>query len=67
MSHKEIDEIVESEDISREQAIEKLKQRSEWLQDLENLPPQQHNWHDRGVIISCEGAGHDYHQVSKRR
>lgn len=32
--------------------------------DLSN--PQPHNWVDRGLKMSCEGAGHPMHQVWKR-
>jgi len=33
--------------------------------DLDNLKPTAHNWVDRGLIMSCEGANHPYHEVSK--
>lgn len=54
-------------DQEREKAIEQERQRSEWLQDLDKLQPQTHHWVDRGLIMSCEGATHPYHQVAKRR
>lgn len=66
MSNPDIKELTEEKGLSREQAIEHLKRRSEWLEDLDNLKPQTHNWIDRGIIISCENAGHPYHQASKR-
>lgn len=67
MSQTEIAELAEEKGISREQAVEELKKRTEWLQDLDKLQPQAHAWVDRGLIMSCENAGHPYHQVSKRR
>jgi FtsZ-binding cell division protein ZapB len=67
MSQTEVAELAEEKGISREQAVEQLQKRSEWLQDLDKLQPQAHAWVDRGLIMSCEGAGHPYHQVSKRR
>lgn len=29
--------------------------------DLDNLPKTQHNWVQRGVKLSCEGARHPHH------
>lgn len=43
-----------------------LRKRSEYFLDLDNLKPQQHNWIDRGVVVSCEGAAHPNHRVYKR-
>jgi hypothetical protein len=65
MSQPNLEEIMDTEDISRDEAIEKLRNRTEWLQDMDNLKPQSHNWVDRGLIISCEGAGHPHHQTSR--
>jgi len=30
--------------------------------DLDNLPTQTHNFVKRGIVISCEGAGHPNHR-----
>lgn len=57
----------EQKDMTKEEVMEQLKRRSEWLADMDNLPKQGHNWIDRGLIMSCEGAGHPYHQASKRK
>jgi hypothetical protein len=35
--------------------------------DPDTAPDQQHNWIDRGMKMSCEGAGHPYHQSWKRK
>lgn len=29
--------------------------------DLDNLPSQKHNWIQRGIKMSCEGAMHPHH------
>lgn len=34
--------------------------------DLDNLPKQTHRWVDRGLVMSCEGAGHANHRHFKR-
>lgn len=38
----------------------------EQILDFDSIPNQQHNWVDRGVVMSCEGGNHPYHQVYKR-
>lgn len=38
--------------------------------DLDNLPVQEHNFVRRGIVVSCEGAGHPSHRhflVSKAK
>lgn len=37
--------------------------------DLDNLPKQEHNWVQRGIVLSCEGANHPSHRhfLVKRR
>jgi hypothetical protein len=35
--------------------------------DIDNLPGQSHSWVDRGMVMSCEGAGHANHHAYKRR
>lgn len=37
--------------------------------DMDNPPKVIHRWVDRGLILSCEGAGHPnhrHHKVSRR-
>lgn len=34
----------------------------EYELDLNDLPVQQHNWVLRGIVVSCEGAGHPSHR-----
>jgi len=51
----------------REEVVEQLRDTYEQVVDLENLPPVQHNWVDRGEVMSCEHAGHPNHRAFKRR
>lgn len=37
------------------------------IAELDKLQPQTHNWTDRGAKLTCENAGHSYHEVWKRR
>jgi hypothetical protein len=34
--------------------------------DMDNPTPVKHIWVDRGVVMSCENAGHPNHRVFKR-
>lgn len=57
----------EQGNMSKQEVVEMLKQQGATIvADIDNFKPQEHRWVDRGVIISCEGAGHPYHQTSKR-
>ena len=51
----------------REEQVEEERQNNEWLLDLDNLPPIPHRWIDRGMKMTCEDAGHPYHEAWKRR
>lgn len=51
--------------MTREDVIEMMKARNDFIADMDNLAPQEHRWIDRGLIMSCENAGHPYHQTSK--
>lgn len=68
-TYKEYQEAIKAEqaEMTPEEIHEKLKKESEFMVDLNNLPRQNHNWVDRGVVISCENGGHANHQVYKRR
>lgn len=56
--------------MSREQVKEQLTQSSEAVVDVDELIEKsraiQHNWVQRGLKVSCEGAGHPNHQVWRR-
>lgn len=46
---------------SRAEIAAEMEQRSEYSLDLDGLPSQAHNWVKRGIVVSCEGAGHPHH------
>jgi hypothetical protein len=50
MKDKE-EEVVEKEEVNQFQI------------DIDNLPPVQHLWHNRGLKMTCEHAGHPYHEA----
>lgn len=56
--------------MSRDQIKEELGKTSEAVIDAEELVERgraiQHNWVERGLKVSCEGAGHPTHAVFKR-
>lgn len=61
------DEIVsEQEGLTREQIHEQMKKQSDFMVELDNLPKQNHIFIDRGAKLTCENAGHPYHEVFKR-
>lgn len=56
-----------SQSKSYEEIREELEQENEHIVELDRLPKQHHNWIDRGLVISCEDAGHPTHRVFKHR
>lgn len=40
--------------------------KPEFTVNLDELKPQEHRWVDRGLVVSCEGAGHPPHRAFKR-
>lgn len=44
-----------------------MQKKNEFALELDNLPIQQHNWTDRGLKLTCENAGHPYHEAFKIR
>jgi hypothetical protein len=42
-----------------------LEKKFEHVFDPDAVPAQGHRWIDRGLKMSCEGAGHPYHQSWK--
>lgn len=44
---------------SKEQVMDEIP--GEYKLDLDNLPKQEHNWHESGAKVWCGGAGHPYH------
>ena len=55
-----------SEDL-RSQIYDELKRTSEYAIDIDSFVPLTHNWVDRGLIMSCENAGHANHRHFKRK
>lgn len=51
----------------RKQIHDELQSKSEFTMDLDNLTPIKHLWIDRGLVMSCEGAGHPNHRHFKIR
>lgn len=67
-SYKEHQEEIASEqaDLSYEDVREKMRTESDYLLELDNLPPIKHFWIDRGAKLTCENAGHTYHEAWKK-
>ena len=49
-------------DLSKDDVMDLMGKQHEYVEDLDNLPKQQHNWVNRGAVMSCEGALHPYHR-----
>jgi|RifCSPhighO2_12_1023870.scaffolds.fasta_scaffold609217_1 hypothetical protein len=45
----------------REVIKQQMEEMSEYSLDLDNIKPSKHNWVERGLKISCEGASHPHH------
>lgn len=52
--------------MSREQIADLMREQSEATFDPETAKPVVHNWIDRGLKLSCEGATHPNHHIWKR-
>ena len=50
-----------------EEIRDELKKVSEAVFEMDRVKPQEHNWVDRGEVMSCENAGHPNHRAFKRR
>lgn len=57
--------VASSSEEERQKLHEELTEKYEV--DLDNLPKVNHNWVDRGTVLSCEGAGHANHRHFKLR
>lgn len=57
----------EQESMSHDEIADLMQKSFEYAVDLNNLEKQKHNWVDRGLKISCEGAGHPHHSHFKVR
>ncbi len=54
-------------EVKYEEVRDQMKKQSEYMLELDHLPPQEHLWTDRGAKYTCENAGHEYHEAWKRR
>jgi len=55
----------QQEGLSKEEVMQQMAESSETAVDLDNLPKPDHNWIDRGLKMSCEGANHPNHSHYK--
>ncbi len=51
----------EQKDLSKDEIMDAMSEKSEYAVDLNELPKLKHNWIERGIKVSCEGAGHPHH------
>jgi hypothetical protein len=56
-----------TDDKSYEEIKEELQAKSDFLLELDNMPPQTHSWTDRGEKFTCENAGHPWHEAWKAK
>jgi hypothetical protein len=57
----------EQTDLPYDEIRKQMEKSNEAIAELDNLPPQKHLWTDRGEKLTCENAGHSYHEAWKRR
>lgn len=57
----------EQSGMSREDIARLMDSQSETVFDPETAEKPKHNWVDRGLVMSCEGAGHPNHRHFKIR
>jgi hypothetical protein len=53
--------------LTYEQIKQQMQARSDAIVELDNLPKQNHIWIDRGLKMTCEYAGHPWHETFKIR
>lgn len=68
-SYKEYKEALKEEQSKKsyEEIKEAMQKQSDFMLELDNIQPQKHIWIDRGEKMTCENAGHQYHEAWKRR
>lgn len=52
-------------ELPKQDAVDLPEEQPTYELDIDTLPKQQHRWVDRGLKMSCEGAGHPMHQAWK--
>jgi hypothetical protein len=65
--HEEyVEELHEKQDgKTRQEIADELGTAHEHVFDSETAPKQSHRWVDRGLKLSCEFAGHPWHEAWK--
>lgn len=58
-SYQELQDRLKAEGQTKEEVMES---NAEYKLDLDSLPKQKHNWVRRGIVVSCEHAGHSNHR-----
>lgn len=48
---------------TRQEVADELKTQAEHVFDPDTVVPLNHNWIQRGIKMSCEGASHPPHQT----
>lgn len=68
-SYSEFKEQIKEEQSNKsaDQILKDMKRSYEYAVALDDLPTQKHNWTDRGLKLTCEYAGHPYHESWKVR
>lgn len=46
---------------------DQMAKKSDYILELDHIQLQTHHWIDRGAKMTCENAGHPYHEAFKRR
>jgi len=49
-----------------EDVRERMRSHNQFILEMDHLPSQVHRWIDRGAKMTCENAGHPYHEAFKR-
>lgn len=57
----------DKQNVTIDEAIEKVEKDAQFVIDLDKLTPITHRWVDRGAKLTCENAGHPYHEAWKRQ
>jgi hypothetical protein len=51
----------------RDKIYKELENRYEVTFDMDNPPPVEHKWIDRGLKLTCEIGTHPSHEIYKRK
>lgn len=55
----------EQRDKKYEEIKQAMESRNKFILEMDKLPSQTHHWTDRGAKMTCENAGHQYHEAWK--